>query len=1136
MYLSRALTLTFVAFVLTMSARSTVAINFVLTFDDTNSLTPNFDSDGSQLTAIMESAAEYWEDVILDTQTINITYFWDDLNDPTIGNHNGTSFSGSVETGMTLRFDVANNAGTARNWYFDPDTTTSDEFDFQTTLYRDLNTTNQVGGTNAWYGGNPQDFFEVSHQGNWIDTNLGFDLYTVAIHEIGHGLGMTGSNPASVTETADFDYDLPTSLTDGRTISINTAGTSANARAHIAPTNALMFTGNQPGRTFPSYSDVLSMAAVSGWSQIDLPRKYFASGSNFQSAGNWIGNRVPDSGDDVFLLSDNAVYLSNTTFLNSLTIEEGNSLDVDDEILYTFTDLNLIARPGAGGGNPSINADSSGLISVARDMNVAGGTINLSGNELAVGNELNFSDVDTRKPAVFGHGELRVYNQINGLADFFATSGQTLEVINSGSNQSIEVGRLLAATSGNLTFTGFDEVEMQTGTTLFIGPNRTASFSNLDTAPFLSQPEYPDINFNGTPGNPTVLVLIGSNSKIKANVNINAYARVQGTATWEASEVDLDEDTDVLSLEGQTTFNGVTFSGEGTVIQRGLLLVNGTSTVNTKYYDWDGDGGSPVNTQINPYATLRINSSQIEPIGSGAGYDGVATVYGYLEVNTYLELLNPFGPPIQLPDAWKLNAGGVLSLISSSSNPYVGGSGVEVFGTVEAFGEISGIENMALEPGGIVNVNDSTAELRLYGDTRLRGGTILGPGTLTNRLNLYVDANMSIDTQAFQWSDTTFASLTIGNNYTLTINSPILNEGNTPYEGSIHIGNNATLSVNSSGITEWGNVGNITLAGGQVNGKPVHNMEGGVIEGNGLIFGTTFTNDGTIRPNNEGLVRVHTTGTPDLDGVNNNGHIDVTDGDFFAKSITPFGPVDVDFHGTIEASNSFGVATDASVNFTLLGEITSDNGVFSIVDFTNAGTFRGSGEFVHDYVQHPTGILALELAGTAFGAYDRLFGQEDALLAGILQIDFAAGYFPSVGNTFSIIQADRVLGDFDAILAPAGYIFDVQYPNISTATLTLLEINPTLPGDLNGDGFVGINDLNIVLANWNQNVPPANPLADPSGDGFVGIDDLNEVLGNWNAGTPPSSDLQAHIPEPNSLWLVGATGLALRRSRRFVSQ
>jgi hypothetical protein len=60
------------------------------------------------------------------------------------------------------------------------------------------------------------------------------------------------------------------------------------------------------------------------------------------------------------------------------------------------------------------------------------------------------------------------------------------------------------------------------------------------------------------------------------------------------------------------------------------------------------------------------------------------------------------------------------------------------------------------------------------------------------------------------------------------------------------------------------------------------------------------------------------------------------------------------------------------------------------------------------------------------------------------------------------------------------------------------------PGDLNGDGFVGIADLNIVLGSWNQNVTAGVwALGDPTGDGFVGIGDLNEVLSNWNAGTPP---------------------------------
>ena len=93
-----------------------------------------------------------------------------------------------------------------------------------------------------------------------------------------------------------------------------------------------------------------------------------------------------------------------------------------------------------------------------------------------------------------------------------------------------------------------------------------------------------------------------------------------------------------------------------------------------------------------------------------------------------------------------------------------------------------------------------------------------------------------------------------------------------------------------------------------------------------------------------------------------------------------------------------------------------------------------------------------------------------------------------------------------------------------------LDSGGSITGDLDGDGFVGIDDLNLVLGNWNQNVPPADPLADPSGDGFVGINDLNEVLGNWNAGTPPTAG--AAVPEPASMAVIGLGGLAVMSRRR----
>jgi hypothetical protein len=96
---------------------------------------------------------------------------------------------------------------------------------------------------------------------------------------------------------------------------------------------------------------------------------------------------------------------------------------------------------------------------------------------------------------------------------------------------------------------------------------------------------------------------------------------------------------------------------------------------------------------------------------------------------------------------------------------------------------------------------------------------------------------------------------------------------------------------------------------------------------------------------------------------------------------------------------------------------------------------------------------------------------------------------------------------------------------------------PALSGDLDGDGFVGIADLNIVLGNWNQNVSAGVWLnGDPSGDGFVGIEDLNTVLGNWNAGTPPVGHAGVTVPEPAGLMLLtaGCLGTA-HRSRRVNS-
>ncbi len=138
--------------------------------------------------------------------------------------------------------------------------------------------------------------------------------------------------------------------------------------------------------------------------------------------------------------------------------------------------------------------------------------------------------------------------------------------------------------------------------------------------------------------------------------------------------------------------------------------------------------------------------------------------------------------------------------------------------------------------------------------------------------------------------------------------------------------------------------------------------------------------------------------------------------------------------------------------------------------------------------------------------------------------DFSAEHFDIIPTAAGFNQLR--FGSPSGIASSGG---GVTFDNI------LLEIiaadAPALDGDLNGDGFVGISDLNIVLGVWNQNVTPGDLLqGDPSGDGFVGIDDLNRVLGNWNAGTPPAAG--AAVPEPTTLALLGLGGLAMLKRRR----
>jgi predicted lipoprotein with Yx(FWY)xxD motif len=93
---------------------------------------------------------------------------------------------------------------------------------------------------------------------------------------------------------------------------------------------------------------------------------------------------------------------------------------------------------------------------------------------------------------------------------------------------------------------------------------------------------------------------------------------------------------------------------------------------------------------------------------------------------------------------------------------------------------------------------------------------------------------------------------------------------------------------------------------------------------------------------------------------------------------------------------------------------------------------------------------------------------------------------------------DLVAGDFngDGVIdvAMSAEIDNGNWSYTGVVIITGTSDSPQMPGDLNGDGTVGAEDLAILLGSWG---PCDGCPADLNGDGIVDAFDLAQLLGNW---------------------------------------
>ena len=194
-----------------------------------------------------------------------------------------------------------------------------------------------------------------------------------------------------------------------------------------------------------------------------------------------------------------------------------------------------------------------------------------------------------------------------------------------------------------------------------------------------------------------------------------------------------------------------------------------------------------------------------------------------------------------------------------------------------------------------------------------------------------------------------------------------------------------------------------------------------------------------------------------------------------------------------------GIVVADSVLIEAMGQLDGDGAIEALV--TNEGFVRpgyptGTLTINGSFANGPTGDLHIELADSDPGGFDAIAVQGPVSLGGTLNVSLIDGFVPIVGDTFTIITANFISGDFDLItlpkLPPPRFWEVIQDMN----SVTLL-VGPVIPGDIDGDGIVGVSDLLFLLGNWGPCADCNDCPADLDGDCSVGVADFLILLANW---------------------------------------